>query len=172
MDFILGFPRTQKGHDSIFVVVDRFTKTKHFIPCYKTSDATHIANLCFDEVVKLHGLPRSIVLDRDVKFTSHFWRTLWKKLGRRRKFSSEYQPQSDRKIEVVNRSMGNTLRSLPSEHLKRQDKVLAQAKFSYNDLTNRSIGHNPFQIVYGMNPRGIYELRKIGKQEIRRVDGE
>jgi hypothetical protein len=94
------------------------------------------------------------------------------KLGTNLNFSSTYHPQTDGKTKVVNRSLGNILKSLVGEHPKQWDQVLAQEEFAYNDSPNRSIGLSPFQILYGMHPRGIYELRNLGKQEMRSVDGE
>jgi len=78
---MLGHRKAIRKYDSIFVGVDRFSKMTHFLRCSKTSDVSKIAQIYFDRVVKLHGLLKTIVSDRDVKFMSYFWKTLWHKMG-------------------------------------------------------------------------------------------
>ena len=100
MDFILGLPKSQRGFDSIFVIVDRFSKMAHFIPCHKVDYASYIAKLFFRDVVKIHGLPRTIVYDRDTKFLSHFFKTLWSRLGTKLHFPPLVTPKPMGKLRL------------------------------------------------------------------------
>ena len=96
----------------------------HFIACKKINDASRVVDLFFHEVVRLYRLPKNIILDRDTKFLSHFWRMLWKKVDTELSFSSAYHPQTDGKTETVNRSLENLLRCLVGKKPKTWDLIL------------------------------------------------
>lgn len=139
----------------------------HFIPCNTTHDASYIAHLLFRDIVRIHGLPISIVSYKDVKFMCHFWKTLWRRLGKNLSFGLAYHPQIDGQTEVINRVLGNLLRCLTKEYGKTWDMVLPQVEYAYNDSVNETKGRSPFEIVYGMHPRGVCELRDLGSMEDR-----
>lgn len=149
LDFVLGLPRTQRHKDSI--VVGRFSKMANFVACSKTFDASQVAKLYFAEIVRLYGVPKTLTSDRDVKFMSHFWRTLWTPMVSKLQFSSSHHPQINRHTEFTNRSLGNLLRSLISNNAKQSDLILPHAEFAYNESINRTMGKSPFEIMYVNN---------------------
>ncbi|GKD93420.1 RNA-directed DNA polymerase [Tanacetum coccineum] len=166
LDFVLGFPRTQLAKDSVMVVVDLFSEMAYFVPCSKTFDASQVARLYFAKIVKLHGVPKTLTSDQDVKFVSHFWRTLWIRLGSKLQFSSSHHPQTDRRTEVVDRSLGDLVRSLIGDNAKQWDLILPQAEFAYNRSVNHTTGKSPFEVVYGCNlitPLDLVPVPEVGR---------
>ena len=157
MDFVLGLPKTQRGKDSIFVVVDRFSKMAHFIPCCKTNDATYIAELYFKEqgyMVFLNPLFQIGIQSSWVVSGLPFW----KKLGTKLLFSKTCHPQTDGQTEVTNRTLGTLLRALVEPHAKAWDLLLLHAEFTYNRAPSKATGLSPFKVVYGIDPLSPNDL--------------
>jgi hypothetical protein len=133
----------------------------HFIPCHKSDDAAHVAELFFRDVVRLHGVPNTIVSDHDTKFFSHFWRCLWAKLGTKSLFSTICHPQTDGQTEVVNRTLSTMLRAVLKMNLKMWEDCLPHIKFAYNRSVHSTTKLCPFVIVYGFVPRAPINLLPI-----------
>jgi translation initiation factor IF-1 len=170
MDFVLRLPRTKRGSDSVFVVVDSFSKMAHFIPCHKIDNASHVADLFFTEIVRLHGVPNTIVSDRDAKFLSHFWRTSWFKLGTKLLFSTTCHPQTDRQTEVVNRTLSTMLRAILKDNLRLWEECLPHIEFAYNRSIHSTTKLSLFMVVYGFNSRAPIDLLPLPPSEIVNFD--
>ncbi|QRW25151.1 Retrotransposable element Tf2 protein [Rhizoctonia solani] len=150
-DFIVKFPKC-KGYDSILVVVDRFSKMMHLIPCKETATAEDVAQMFLEHVWKLHGTSKHTVSDRGTTFNSKFLKALYKSLQITPSFSTAYHPQSDGQTEIKNQWLEAYLR--PFINHRQSDWVdwLPLAEFAHNNARSKATGKSPFEIVYGRSP--------------------
>ena len=153
MDFVVGLPRTPKGLDSIWVIVDRLTKSAHFIPINIRYSLERLTSLYVSEIVRLHGVPSSIVSDRDPRFTSRFWESLHKALGTKLRLSSAYHPQTDGQTERTIQSLEDLLRACVLEQRGSWDSFLPLIEFTYNNSFHSSISMAPYEALYGRRCR-------------------
>ncbi|WVZ98283.1 hypothetical protein U9M48_043745 [Paspalum notatum var. saurae] len=153
MDFVVGLPRTQKGYDSIWVIIDRFTKSAHFLPVKTVYRANTYAELYIAKIVSLHGVPRTITSDRGSVFVSRFWEQLQKSLGTKLIHSSAYHPQTSGQVERVNQILEDMLRACVLTYSTKWDECLPLAEFAYNNSYQKSLEMAPFEALYGRRCR-------------------
>lgn len=155
MDFIKGLP-SSVGYDTVLVIVDRFNKYAHFLALSHPYTAKTVANIFCKEIVRLHGLPRFILFDRDVIFRSSFWQELFRLSHTQLHMGTSYLPQFDGQTEMVNRCVETYLRCFTHEQPKASFKFLAWAEYSYNIGFHTSANMTPFHIVYGRDPPSLH----------------
>lgn len=167
MDFIDGLLPSRK-FNCILVVVDKLSKYVHFIPLRHPYTAQAVAESFLDHVFKLHGLPLSIVSDRDPVFTSQYWQSIFKATGTQLRMSTANHPETDGQTERVNQSLECYLRCFISAHPHQWSKWLSLCEFWYNTNWHSSLGKTPFEVLYGRQPRyfGITATDKIASADI------
>jgi len=153
MDFVVGLPRTRRQHDSIWVIVDRFTKSAHFFPVKVSYSAKDYAKLYIKEIVKLHGSPLSIISNRGAQVISHFWRSFQSGLGTQVKLSTAFHPQTDGQAERTIQTLEDMLRACVIDFKGNWDDHLPLIEFSYNNSYHSSIAMAPFEALYGRRCR-------------------
>jgi hypothetical protein len=153
LDFIVGLPRTAKGFDSIWVIIDRLTKIAHFLLVKVKYLVIAYAELYIARILNLHGVPKTIVSDRGPQFVSKFWEELHKSFGTKLLHNSAYHPQTSGQTERVNQILEDMLRACVLEFPQKWDDCLPLAEFSYNNSYQESIKMAPFKALYGQRCR-------------------
>ncbi|GKC05984.1 putative reverse transcriptase domain-containing protein [Tanacetum coccineum] len=166
MDFITKLPKTSSGYDTIWVIVDRLTKSAHFLPMKETDSMERLTRLYLKEVVSRHGVPVSIISDRDSRFTSHFWQSLQKALGTRLDMSTAYHPQTDGQSERTIQTLEDMLRACVIDFGNGWDKHLPLVEFSYNNSYHTSIKAAPFEALYGRKCRSPVCWAEVGDVQL------
>ncbi|MCO5560882.1 hypothetical protein L7F22_014502 [Adiantum nelumboides] len=164
VDFIFGLPKSIHGNTRIWTIVDKFSKQAHFIPVKKTIKAHQMATLFISQVFKYHGLPTSIVSDRDPRMTNNFWKGLFENLGTRLNFSLAYHPQTDGQSEIANLMVLDLLKAFVTKVVQRSqwEKYLPLVEYAYNNTVHTSIGKAPFEVIEGI-PKSPFLLKVHGK---------
>ncbi|KAI3821421.1 hypothetical protein L1987_08989 [Smallanthus sonchifolius] len=166
MDFITKLPRTTSGYDSIWVIIDRLTKSAHFLPIREDFKVEKLARIYIDEIVSRHGVPLNIISDRDARFTSRFWQSLQKALGTRLDLSTAYHPQTDGQTERTIQTLEDMLRACVIDFGGNWDSHLSLIEFSYNNSYHTSINMSPFEALYGRKCRSPICWNEIGEAQI------
>ena len=166
MDFIVGLPRTAKSNDSIWVIIDRLTKSAHFIPVRTRYPARKYAELYIARIVSLHGVPKTITSDRGPQFVSRFWEHLHSALGTRLIHSSAYHPQTSGQVERVNQVLEDMLRACTLTYTKNWEECLPLAEFAYNNSYHKSLQMAHFEALYGRRCRTPLNWSKSGERAI------
>ncbi|GJT32651.1 putative reverse transcriptase domain-containing protein [Tanacetum coccineum] len=162
MDFVTKLPRTQSGNDTIWVIVDRLTKSAHFLPMRETDPMDKLARLYLKEVVTRHGIPVSIIYDHDPRFTSNFWRSFQKAMGTRLDMSTAYHPKTDGQSERTIQTLEDMLRACVIDFGNGWEGHLPLIEFSYKNSYHASIKAAPFEALYGRKCRSHLCWAKVG----------